>query len=98
MRVHACVCPRAFVCLRELAESVLGNRSRPPLLPCSPTPVLPPSQSPLENMHCAILFDVLRNPDAAILSELTGDEWRKLRGIVIAAILGTDMLHHFKQV
>ena len=48
-------------------------------------------------MHCAILFDVLRNPDAAILAELTGDEWRKLRGIVIAAILGTDMLHHFKQ-
>jgi cAMP-specific phosphodiesterase 4 len=52
-------------------------------------------QSPLENMHCATLYEVVGNAKYDIFQGLETDQWRAVRKIVISAILGTDMIHHF---
>jgi hypothetical protein len=52
--------------------------------------------SPLENMHSTLLAAVLR--DTAVLEPLTLNEAREARAIMISAILGTDMMHHFSQI
>lgn len=54
-------------------------------------------RSVLENMHSAIVFDVLRSGETALLANLNDADWRAVRGITVPAILGTDMAHHFKQ-
>lgn len=55
-------------------------------------------RSPLENMHAATFFDVLRRDECNILKALEADETSSIRGLIISAILGTDMIHHFNQV
>lgn len=54
-------------------------------------------KSPLENMHCAILYDVLKCEEAALFSNLSEQDFRLVRARVIQAILGTDMVNHFGQ-
>jgi len=54
--------------------------------------------SPLENMHCSKLFELLANPKFNILAGFTDPDWREVRKLVIKAILGTDMTHHFETV
>eukprot|EP00928_Gymnodinium_smaydae_P051126 TRINITY_DN3464_c0_g1_i2.p1 TRINITY_DN3464_c0_g1~~TRINITY_DN3464_c0_g1_i2.p1 ORF type:complete len:644 (+),score=152.68 TRINITY_DN3464_c0_g1_i2:1-1932(+) len=48
-------------------------------------------QSPLEHMHCAIAFDLLRRPKNAFLSP---EDVAALRRPLIKCILGTDMVKH----
>lgn len=55
-------------------------------------------KSPLENMHCAVLYEILAEQDANIFSSLTESEWRESRKVVLTCILGTDMSHHFEQI
>ena len=55
-------------------------------------------KSPLENMHCAVLYEILAEQDANIFSSLTESEWRESRKIILTCILGTDMSHHFEQI
>ena len=55
-------------------------------------------KSPLENMHCAVLYEILGEQDANIFSSLTETEWRESRKIILTCILGTDMSHHFEQI
>ena len=55
-------------------------------------------KSPLENMHCAVLYEILGKSELNIFSGLSESQWRDTRKIIIACILGTDMLYHMDQV
>eukprot|EP00746_Dinoflagellata_sp_MGD_P036031 gnl/MRDRNA2_/MRDRNA2_18635_c0_seq1.p1 gnl/MRDRNA2_/MRDRNA2_18635_c0~~gnl/MRDRNA2_/MRDRNA2_18635_c0_seq1.p1 ORF type:complete len:694 (+),score=131.08 gnl/MRDRNA2_/MRDRNA2_18635_c0_seq1:93-2084(+) len=55
-------------------------------------------RSPLENMHCAKLFEIMQNPKTAIFSTLDKQQYREARNICIETILHTDMVHHFSLV
>lgn len=56
-------------------------------------------KSPLENMHCARLFQMaVQNPDTAILTNLTKPLYSEVRRVCVEAIFHTDMVHHFAMV
>jgi len=55
-------------------------------------------KSPLENMHCAVLYEVLGKQATNIFVNLQESQWREARKIIINIILGTDMTHHFEQI
>lgn len=55
-------------------------------------------RSPLEYMHCAVLYEVLSKPATNIFVGLTEQQWRESRKIIITTILGTDMSHHADQI
>jgi hypothetical protein len=46
-------------------------------------------QSPLENMHCVVLYEILNQPGCDILVNLTPIQWRDCRKIILTSILGT---------
>jgi len=50
--------------------------------------------SPLENMHCARLFEIMTKPEAAIFSSLSRGQYKEVRTVCIEAILHTDAKHH----
>mmetsp|Transcript_12743 Transcript_12743/g.28893 ORF Transcript_12743/g.28893 Transcript_12743/m.28893 type:complete len:701 (+) Transcript_12743:1-2103(+) len=55
--------------------------------------------SPLEQMHCSKLFEILReNDDANVFIGLTAKEFKQARAVCIESILNTDYSHHFKMV
>jgi len=54
--------------------------------------------SPLENMHAAQLYEVLRDPKTNIWSGLDPAQWTAARKQVLCAILNTDMASHFSKV
>jgi len=47
-------------------------------------------RSPLENMHCARLFEITSKPGALLFTKMEPAKYRVLREVVIDAILGTD--------
>jgi len=55
-------------------------------------------QSPLESMHCARLFELARQPQTAVLSELSRAQHAEARRVCIEAVLHTDYQHHFAMV
>lgn len=55
-------------------------------------------RSPLENMHCNVLYEVLGQPQTNILKGLTDKQWREARKIMLTIILATDMSFHFGQI
>jgi hypothetical protein len=55
-------------------------------------------RSPLENMHCTILYDILRNEETDIFATLSDPDWRQARKVILTAILATDMAVHFESV
>lgn len=55
-------------------------------------------QSPLENMHCARLFEIARCPEAAAFYDLDRKQYREARQVCVEAILHTDNVHHFTMV
>ena len=55
-------------------------------------------RSPLENMHCTVLYDILRKKESNIFMNLTETQWRQARKIILTSILGTDMAMHFETV
>merc|ERR1719487_1480224 len=55
-------------------------------------------KSPLENMHCAKLFEIVQASQAAIFSDLGKSQYQETRKICIEAILHTDMVNHFAMV
>lgn len=54
--------------------------------------------SPLENMHCAKLFEIVRQPKTAVFANLDRQQYREVRQVCIEAILHTDNIHHFTMV
>lgn len=55
-------------------------------------------KSPLENMHCVVLYEILSKDKFNIMEGLSESEWREARKIILTIILGTDMTHHFEQI
>ena len=55
-------------------------------------------RSPLENFHCVELYSILSKAETNIFANLTDTQYRDARKIILHAILGTDMTHHFKQI
>lgn len=55
-------------------------------------------RSPLENMHCTVLYEVTSKESQNIFGGLTEKDWRDARKIIITIVLGTDMSHHFEQI
>jgi len=50
--------------------------------------------SVLENYHSTLLFEILRENESNILSEMDGTDFRKFRKVAIECILATDMKRH----
>ncbi len=55
-------------------------------------------RSPLENMHCVVLYDILSKDATNIFVGLEAAQWREARKVILTIILGTDMSHHFEQI
>jgi HD-GYP domain-containing protein (c-di-GMP phosphodiesterase class II) len=56
-------------------------------------------RSPLENMHCARLFQIFQNDaEADIFSQIDRDTYKEMRKGIIQAILHTDFAKHFQMV
>ncbi len=55
-------------------------------------------RSPLENMHCSLLYEIVRDTSRNIFVGLSDAQWRECRKCITTAILGTDMVHHFDQI
>jgi len=55
-------------------------------------------RTPLENMHCARLFEIVNNPKTGIFSELDKSQYKEVRQVCIEAILHTDNTQHFAMV
>merc|ERR1719296_68809 len=50
--------------------------------------------SPLENMHCARLFEIITKPETAVFERFSTEQYKEARAICVAAILHTDNIHH----
>ncbi len=55
-------------------------------------------KSPLENMHCVVLYEILAKENTNIFVNLSEKQWREARKVIITIVLGTDMSHHFEQI
>lgn len=51
-------------------------------------------KSPLENMHCSKLFQILSDPDANVFAEVDRAQFKDIRRGIIQAILHTDVTKH----
>ena len=50
----------------------------------------------LENMHCALMFEMMRDDESIdVLRGLAEEDRRKIRGLVISLVCVTDMAEHF---
>jgi len=52
-------------------------------------------QSPLENHHCAVAWEILRDPACDIFSQLDEPQLRTVRKNFITCVMATDMTCHF---
>ncbi|XP_036603311.1 high affinity cGMP-specific 3',5'-cyclic phosphodiesterase 9A isoform X3 [Trichosurus vulpecula] len=50
--------------------------------------------SPLENHHCAVAFQIISQPECNIFSNVTTEDFKKIRQGIITLILATDMARH----
>ncbi|XP_041817459.1 calcium/calmodulin-dependent 3',5'-cyclic nucleotide phosphodiesterase 1A isoform X2 [Chelmon rostratus] len=65
----------------------------------SETAMLYNDRAVLENHHVSAAYRLLQdNDDANILSNLSKDDWRELRTLVVEMVLATDMSCHFQQI
>lgn len=55
-------------------------------------------RSPLENMHCAKMWQILSVESTNIFSKLPADEYRQIRKISIRMILHTDNAKHMEMI
>lgn len=55
-------------------------------------------RSPLENMHCARLFEFASQPKCNVFSSLQKQQFQDVRKICIEAILHTDNAQHFAMI
>uniref|UniRef100_G3N7F2 Phosphodiesterase n=1 Tax=Gasterosteus aculeatus aculeatus TaxID=481459 RepID=G3N7F2_GASAC len=65
----------------------------------SDTAMLYNDRAVLENYHVSAAYRLLQHSDDMnILSNLSKDEWRELRALVVEMVLSTDMSCHFQQI
>mmetsp|Transcript_100607 Transcript_100607/g.319637 ORF Transcript_100607/g.319637 Transcript_100607/m.319637 type:complete len:933 (-) Transcript_100607:234-3032(-) len=55
-------------------------------------------RSPLENMHCSKLFELLSDPEANVFAEVEKGEYKAMRRGIIQAILHTDVTKHNEMI
>ncbi|XP_053140036.1 dual specificity calcium/calmodulin-dependent 3',5'-cyclic nucleotide phosphodiesterase 1A-like isoform X3 [Hemicordylus capensis] len=55
-------------------------------------------KSVLENHHVCAAYQLLQNEEMNILVNLTEEEWRELRSLVIRMVIATDMARHFRHI
>nr|XP_025039723.1 calcium/calmodulin-dependent 3',5'-cyclic nucleotide phosphodiesterase 1A isoform X1 [Pelodiscus sinensis] len=55
-------------------------------------------RSVLENHHVSAAYRLMQEEDMNILANLSKDDWRELRSLVIEMVLSTDMSGHFQQI
>uniref|UniRef100_A0A7S2JQI8 Phosphodiesterase n=1 Tax=Zooxanthella nutricula TaxID=1333877 RepID=A0A7S2JQI8_9DINO len=51
--------------------------------------------SPMENMHCSKLFEIVTKPGSAIFSSMDTNRYAEVRRLCVEAILFTDCQRHF---
>lgn len=54
--------------------------------------------SVLENMHCALVYTLLNDPNCNIFLHLKSSEWTNCRKLLIELIMFTDMSKHFELI
>uniref|UniRef100_A0A6B0VES0 Phosphodiesterase n=1 Tax=Ixodes ricinus TaxID=34613 RepID=A0A6B0VES0_IXORI len=64
----------------------------------SETALIYNDRSVLENHHISAAFRLLTDDDQNVLSNLSKEEYREFRMLVIEMVLATDMTSHFQQV
>ncbi|GIY48096.1 hypothetical protein CDAR_483521 [Caerostris darwini] len=64
----------------------------------SETALLYNDRSVLENYHVSQSFRLLRDDENSILSNLSKEEYREFRNLVVEMVLATDMSSHFQQI
>ncbi|XP_068437851.1 dual specificity calcium/calmodulin-dependent 3',5'-cyclic nucleotide phosphodiesterase 1C [Clinocottus analis] len=65
----------------------------------SDTAMLYNDRAVLENYHVSAAYRLLQHDDDMnILSNLSKDDWRELRALVVEMVLATDMSCHFQQI
>jgi len=64
----------------------------------SETAILYNDRAVLENFHLSSAFKIILDDDANILSNLSKEEYREFRNLVIEMVLATDMSCHFQQI
>ena len=64
----------------------------------SETAILYNDRAVLENYHVSKAFKIILDDDANILANLSKDEYREFRNLVIEMVLATDMSCHFQQI
>ncbi|XP_063838396.1 dual specificity calcium/calmodulin-dependent 3',5'-cyclic nucleotide phosphodiesterase 1 isoform X2 [Ostrinia nubilalis] len=64
----------------------------------SDTALLYNDRAVLENHHISAAFRLMRDEDCNILQNLSRDEFREFRTLVIDMVLATDMSFHFQQL
>eukprot|EP00116_Pleurobrachia_bachei_P001974 sb/3462236/ len=64
----------------------------------SPLSILYNDRSVLENHHISTAYRYLTEPESNPFEKLSKDDFREMRGIVVEAVLGTDMSAHFTQI
>jgi len=55
-------------------------------------------KSPLENMHCAKLFQICQDPSQNAFGKASKELYKEARKVAVAAILHTDNANHFAMV
>ncbi|XP_060033599.1 dual specificity calcium/calmodulin-dependent 3',5'-cyclic nucleotide phosphodiesterase 1A isoform X2 [Erinaceus europaeus] len=55
-------------------------------------------RSVLENHHVSAAYRLLQEEEMNVLANLSKDDWRDLRSLVIEMVLSTDMSGHFQQI
>nr|XP_027203777.1 calcium/calmodulin-dependent 3',5'-cyclic nucleotide phosphodiesterase 1A-like isoform X3 [Dermatophagoides pteronyssinus] len=55
-------------------------------------------RSVLENFHISEAFRVMRKDDANIVANLSREEYREFRSLIIEMVIATDMSTHFQQI
>lgn len=64
----------------------------------SDTAMLYNDRAVLENHHVSAAFKVLKEDESNILQNLSREEFRELRTLIIDMVLATDMSYHFQQL
>lgn len=64
----------------------------------SDTALLYNDRAVLENYHTSTAFKLLKEEEYNILVNLSKEEYREFRALVIEMVLGTDMSSHFQQI
>ncbi|KAJ8019550.1 Calcium/calmodulin-dependent 3',5'-cyclic nucleotide phosphodiesterase 1C [Holothuria leucospilota] len=52
----------------------------------------------LENHHVSSTFRLIKEEDKNILANVSNDEFKELRNLIIEMVLATDMSYHFQQI